>query len=70
MANTAAGILGASSDAVFSRINALRDADIRTVGNMSERSIARERRDDLSMRNSSMPEEIENGPAGWYWVTL
>lgn len=63
MANTAAGILGASSDAVFSRINALRDADIRSEGNMSERSIARERRDDLSMRNSSMPEEIEHGPA-------
>ena len=63
MANTAAGILGASSDAVFSRINALRDADIRSEGNMSERSIARARRDDLSMRNSSMPEEIENGPA-------
>lgn len=63
MANTAAGILGASSDAVFSRINALRDADIRSEGNMSERSIARERRDDLSTRNSSMPEEIENGPA-------
>ena len=63
MANTAAGILGASSDAVFSRINALRDADIRSEGNMSERSIARERRDDLSKRNSSMPEEIENGPA-------
>ena len=63
MANTAAGLLGASSEAVFSRINALRDADIKSEGNMSERSIARERRDDLSMRNSSMPEEIENGPA-------
>lgn len=63
MANTAAALLGASSDAVFSRINALRDADIKSEGNMSERSIARERRDDLSMRNSSMPEEIENAPA-------
>jgi len=63
MANTAAGLLGASSDAVFSRINALRDADIKSEGNLSERSIARERRDDLSARNSSMPEEIENSPS-------
>ena len=63
MANTAAGILGANSDAVFTRINALRDADIRSEGTMSERSIARERRDDLSMRNSSMPEEIDDAPA-------
>ena len=62
MANTAAGLLGASSEAVYTRINALRDADIKSEGTMSERSIARERRDDLSMRNSSMPEEIENAP--------
>lgn len=58
MANVAASHLGASSEAVFNRINAMRDADIRSQGTASERSIARERRDDLSMRNSNMPEEI------------
>ena len=62
MANTAASYLGASSEAVFNRINAIRDANIRSEGASKERSIARERRDELSSRNSVMPEEIEGAP--------
>ena len=60
MANAAAAHLGASSEAVFNRINAMRDAEIMNQGTAVERSIARERRADLSTRNTNMPEEISD----------
>ena len=63
MAITAASYLGASSEAVFNRINALRDANIRNEGASKERSIARERQEELSNRNAAVPEEIEGAPA-------
>ena len=63
MAITAASYLGASSEAVFNRINALRDANIRNEGASKERSIARERQEELSNRNAAMPEEIEGAAA-------
>ena len=58
MAGVAAGYLGANPEAVFKRINAVRDANIKNQSESSARTIVRTRRDDLSARNSQMPDEI------------